>query len=90
MVTFAASSGGSRVDICDEFTVRHPGRLQVAATLGQWRISKGASVTMKCWTEGPNVDGSKEWFKVDSHVYPYPEWYIPGNSARSQSVVDLC
>jgi hypothetical protein len=45
---------------------------------------------MKGWTEGPDVDGRKKWFKVESHVYPYPERYIPGNSARNQSVVDLC
>ena len=30
---------------------------------------RGASVPMKCWTEGPDVDGSNKWFRVEPRVY---------------------
>jgi hypothetical protein len=60
------------------------------STLGEWPIPKGGSVTMKCWTEGPNTDGSKKWFYVDSNVYPYPDGYVPANSVGDQSSVGLC
>jgi hypothetical protein len=45
---------------------------------------------MTCWTDGPNVDGSKKWFYVESHAYPYPGGYVPANSVSSQSSVGLC
>jgi hypothetical protein len=60
------------------------------STLGEWPIPKGTAVTMKCWTEGPNVDGGKKWFEVVSKAYPFPEGYVPANSVANQSSAGLC
>jgi hypothetical protein len=60
------------------------------STLGEWPIKAGTIVTMTCWTEGPNVDGSKKWFHVKSQAYPYPDGYVPANSVKYQAVVGLC
>jgi len=80
----SASSGPYMVQ--QETPEQTPG----GSTLGEWPIPKGGSVTMTCWTEGPNVDGSQKWFHVDSNVYPFPDGYVPANSVGSQSKVGLC
>lgn len=60
------------------------------STLGEWPIAAGTAVTMKCWTQGPNVDGGKKWFYVSSHAYPFPAGYVPANSVANQAQVGLC
>jgi hypothetical protein len=80
----SASSGSYMVQ--QETPEQTPG----GSTLGEWPIPKGGSVTMECWTRGPNVDGSQKWFYVDSNVYPYPDGYVPANSVGNQSSVGLC
>ena len=60
------------------------------STLGEWPIAKGTPVTMICWTEGPNKDGSKKWFDIQSHDYPFTAGYVPANSVANQSKVGLC
>jgi hypothetical protein len=57
---------------------------------GEWSIAAGTPVTMICWTEGPNTDGSKKWFEVKSRNYPYSEGYVPANSVTHQVTVGLC
>jgi hypothetical protein len=53
-------------------------------------ISKGTTVVMECWTEGPNTDGSKKWFLVQNGIAPNNEGYVPANSVGNQAQVPPC
>ena len=56
-----------------------------------WTVHAGTTVTMLCWTTGPNVDGGAKWFKIASDAYPYQSGgYVPANSVSRQAIVGHC
>jgi hypothetical protein len=56
-----------------------------------WPLARGTTVTMNCWTTGPNVDGGAKWFQITSDQYPYQSGgYVPANSVGRQTIVGHC
>lgn len=49
-----------------------------------WTVSKGTTVSMKCWNTGKSVDGTAKWFWIKSSAYPFTQGYVPANDVGGQ------